>query len=104
MDGHISIADAAKLGIERVRLPQWANPLDHLKIDIIKGKPGPWLHLFAPFNKECNGRDPVNFLWMTGPMKTDVNVAEFVVYEGPLPDSDEYQAAQAAFDGCLKGR
>ncbi len=102
MDGLISIADAAKLGIERVRLTKWANPLDHLKIDIVEGKPGPWLHLFAPFNKECSGRDPVNFLWIMGPMKTDVNTPEFVVYEGPLPESDEYKAAQAAFDGCLK--
>lgn len=97
-DNLISIADAAANGIERVRLPHWANPLDHLKIDIVDGKPGPWLHLFAPFNKECNGRDPVDFLWIAGPMKTDVNVAEFFPYGGPLPESNEYRAAQAQFD------
>jgi hypothetical protein len=101
MSDLISIAEAAAKGIDRVRLPIWANPLDHLKIDIIDGKPGPWLHLFAPFNKECNGRDPVDFLWVFGPMKTDPNSIEFLPYEGPLPDSDEYRAAQAQFDGVL---
>jgi hypothetical protein len=56
----ISIVYAAANGVERVRKPIWANPLDHLKIDIVDGKPGPWLHLWCPFNKECNGRDPVD--------------------------------------------
>jgi hypothetical protein len=97
----ISIADAASQGIDRVRLPKWANALDHLKIDIIDGKPGPWLHLYAPFNKECNGKDPVTFLWMLGPMKTDIGVQEFEPYAGPLPDSDEYRAEAARFDGVL---
>jgi hypothetical protein len=52
----MSLNDAAAYGIERVRQPQWANKLDHLKIDIIDDRPGPWLHLYAPFNK-TPGRD-----------------------------------------------
>ncbi len=96
----ISIIDAAAQGIERLRRPIWANPMDHLKIDILwgGGKPGPWTHLFAPFNRECNGRDPVDILCT----QMDYNAAEYVPYEGPLPDSDEYRAAVAAYDGCLK--
>ncbi len=58
----MSLNEAAAYRIERVRQPQWANKLDHLKIDIIDDKPGPWLHLYAPFNKECNGRDPVDVI------------------------------------------
>lgn len=34
-------------------------------------------------------------------MQTDIHAADFVAYEGPLPDSEEYRAAQAKFDGCL---
>lgn len=32
-----SINEAARQGMERVRKPNWANKLDHLKIDIIDG-------------------------------------------------------------------
>jgi hypothetical protein len=66
-------------------------------IDIINGRPGPWLHLYAPFNKECNGCDPVDMLGIG----SDYNAKEFEPYTGSLPDSDEYKAEQAAFDGCL---
>lgn len=96
----ISVTQAAKQGIERIRRPIWANQLDHLKIDIIDGVPGPWLHLYCPFNKECNGRDPVNVLCID----SDYDAKEYEPYTGPLPDSDEYKAAQAAFDGCLRPR
>lgn len=93
----ISIEDAAAAGIERLRLPVWANPLDHLKLDIIDGKPGPWTHLYAPFNKECNGRDPVDVLFM----HMDYQAKDYLPYEGATPDSDEYKAAQAAYDRVL---
>jgi len=74
--------------------------MDHLKIDIINGEPGPWLHLFAPFNKECNGRDPVDLLWALGGLPFENPDAEqFVAYSGPLPTSEEYQAEAAKYDG-----
>jgi hypothetical protein len=87
----ISINEAAALGIDRIRKPIWATPEDHLKIDIINGKPGPWIHLYAPFNKECNGCDPVNILWI----QMDYNEPVYVPYTGPLPDSEEYLAKVA---------
>ena len=98
----ISIHTAAANGILRLRMPKWANKLDHLKIDMLAPLPlgsdgphtmGPWLHLYAPFNQECNGRDPVDIL----SMQFDLNAAEYEPYTGPLPDSDEYKAAVAAF-------
>lgn len=91
----ISINEAVKLGHPRLRKPIWANPFDHLKIDIIDGSLGPWLHLFAPFNKECNGRDPVDMLAFQH--KDTFNTQEFEIYGGPLPDSDEYKAEVARF-------
>jgi hypothetical protein len=94
----ISINEAARAGIDRLRKPLWANPLDHLKIDIIDGELGPWLHVFAPFNKECNGRDPVDILII----QMDLDKPEYEIYDGPLPDSDEYKAAVAEFEGAME--
>ncbi len=100
MNELMSINDAARNGFERLRKPVWANTMDHLKIDIINGTPGPWTHLFAPFNKECNGRDPVDILFCN----MDYETKMFVSYEGPLPDSPEYQNAVTVYNGCLQDR
>lgn len=89
----ISIKDAEAQGITRVRKPVWANPLDQLHIG-----PGIWTHLYCPFNKECNGRDPVDMLkFQIG----DLDAKEWLPHTGSLPDSEEYKAAVAVFDGCL---
>lgn len=92
----MSVAEAAALGIERIRLPRWANPMDHLKIDIIGGNVGlgPWMHLYSPINLACNGRDPFSFLWAKG---YDLHERAYIAYDGPLPDSEEYRKeAEAA--------
>ncbi len=96
----ISINQAVKKKVDRLRKPIWANPLDHFKIDIVNGELGPWVHFYAPFNRECNGRDPVNLLlifWCP-----NIDVKEFEIYEGSLPDSQEYQKAVASYEGVLK--
>ena len=89
----LTLKEAEERGITRVRKPIWADKLDHLHIG-----PGIWLHLYCPFNKECNGRDPVDML----KFQLDANEKAWEPYTGPLPDSDEYKAATAVFDGCLK--
>ncbi|HEY1431856.1 MAG TPA: hypothetical protein VGF39_09550 [Stellaceae bacterium] len=96
----ISLNEAARRGIERIRKPIWSDPLDHIKINIVDGKPGPWLHLFAPFNQECNGRDPVRLLWIVQ-WPNSANSHEFEPYTGPLPDSAVYRAAAQAYAGVL---
>jgi hypothetical protein len=87
----ISINEAVRAGQSRLRKPKWANPLDHIKIDLIDGRMGPWLHIYSPFNKDCNGRDPVDILAITE--RGSFDSPEFVVYDGPLPDSEEYRGA-----------
>lgn len=72
--------------------------MDHLKIDIINGQAGPWTHLYSPFNKKCNGRDPIEI----PAFSMDYESAEFTPYEGPTPDSQEYKMEEAEFEGCLK--
>jgi hypothetical protein len=94
----MSMKEAAALGIERLRKPVWADPLDHMKIDIVDGELGPWMHLYAPFNQRT-GHDPVDILWSVQFGKDSASSREFVVYDGPLPDSDVYKARQAQFDG-----
>lgn len=97
----ISLQEAAELGIERLRLPIWEDPFDHLKIDIINKKLGPWLHLYAPFNTKCNGRDPVDILWMvsTEGRAMDVNAKSFEIYTGPPSDNEEYRREAARVSG-----
>lgn len=97
----ISLAEAAMKNIDRVRLPKWGNTLDHLKIDIIDRSPGlgPWVHLYSPFNLECNGRDPVSLIAVIS--NIDIHAREWEAYTGPLPDSEQYKTAAATFIGSL---
>jgi hypothetical protein len=87
----LTIKEAAAKGIERLRQPQWANPLDHIKIDLVAGGIGPWVHLWCPYNTECNKRDPVDMLIF----QVDIDKSEWLPYTGPLEDSDEYKAEVA---------
>lgn len=85
------------MGVLRLRSPVWADPMDHIKIDIVNNEPGPWLHLYSPFNLRCNGRDPVDFIHMMPQMKTDINECMWEIYKGPLPESTVYKKAAQRF-------
>lgn len=95
----LSIKEAEAQGIERVRKPIWANPLDHLHIKPYAA-PGIWTHLYCPFNQECNKRDPVEILRF----QLDLNAKEYEPYTGPLPESEEYKADAAQYARCLSDR
>jgi hypothetical protein len=97
----ISLREAARRGVKRVRKPVWAHPFDHVDIDIINGKPGPWLHLWCPFNEECNRRDPVH-LFLDSQFVGNIDAPAVLPYEGPPPDSAEYRSEVEKFKGCLK--
>lgn len=97
----ISINDAVKLGIERIRKPMWSDPLDHVKIDIIDGQLGPWIHLFSPENKMFNGKDPIDIPTITDRFLADDK--DYAPYDGPLPDSDEYRAASEKIEAYMDG-
>lgn len=51
----ISINEAVKAGITRLRLDRWANPADHIELTILKERPdgtganqlGPWCNMWA---------------------------------------------------------
>lgn len=67
----ISINEAVRRGIPRLRLDRWANPWDHIEITIVKvdgeNLLGPWWNLWSPLNEEINGRNPVKNM-VIGPM------------------------------------
>lgn len=92
----LTIDEAAAQGIERLRRPNWANPMDHIKIDIIDGKAGPWIHLYSIMNRDFNGRDPVNHLFI------HVDRDGYLPYTGALPDSEEYKAEEKKFSEFSK--
>lgn len=94
MSDLMSIDEAAARGIERLRQPQWKDPCAHLKLDIINGRPGPWVHLYDPSNSRVNGKDPVSMLFLN----VGFDIKEWIEHTGPTCDSEEYKAAQVVFD------
>lgn len=60
----LSINEAVKAGVERLRLDKWANKHDHIKITITKDPEtgerclGPWYELWSPINERTNGVNP----------------------------------------------
>src|SRR5580698_8356964 len=93
----ISIYEAAAKGIDRLRMEIWASRFDHFKINITTKGIGIWIKLYAPFNQECNGRDPVEILIT----EFDCDDKIYVPYTGPLPTSKEYRDEAATFKGLL---
>ncbi len=86
----MTLNEAAQRGISRVRLPQWADPLDYLRIDLVQGgQRGPWAHLYSPSQSRIGATTPQTFLCFN-----DAN-DRYEEYSGPLlekvavPDAGE---------------
>ena len=64
----LSINEAVKAGVTRLRLDRWANKDDHIKITITKDPEtgerclGVWYELWSPINESVNGRNPLTNL------------------------------------------
>lgn len=65
----MTLNDAVRLGIARVRVPKWAEATCYLKLDLIqesgnKFLSGPWLHLYSPVTQKAIGeRTPQDLLF-----------------------------------------
>lgn len=70
----VSINEAAKRGIAKLRLDRWANPEDHIKIDVgSDGTLGPWVRLYSPANEILGQRNPQELLiWLIGDLNEAV--------------------------------
>ena len=91
----ISINEAVRGGVERLRLDHWANPADHIKITIVKDPRtgarmlGPWWELWSPINEKVNGRNPVrNLVAGTGMGLGDLDEACWTIYAEPETGPD----------------
>jgi len=64
MNELLSLKKAAKLGITKLRLDNWAIPEDHIEIYIAddEGHLGPWVKLYSPFNERIGKENPLKLL------------------------------------------
>lgn len=85
----ISINEAAKAGITRLRSPKWTGRFDHILIGIIEGKAASWVNLYSPLNNCIHGSDPLPICASMGGMSYDEQ--GWLPYTGLLPDSEEYK-------------
>lgn len=63
---HISINEAVKTGITKLRLDHWVEPKDHIEIYIthFKGEPcsGPWVKFWSPSLEHIGMENPQEML------------------------------------------
>lgn len=81
----MTLEEAAKKRIERVRLDIWSNKNDYLKLTIIDEKLGPILKLYSPTNKIIGEKNPQLTSIYLG---NTLEVNGFVEYKGEI-DPDE---------------
>jgi len=87
----LSINEAVKAGITRLRLDNWANKDDHIKIVITKhpetGEPylGAWWELWSPVNEMINGVNPVKNMVIGAMGLGDLDAACWSVYNPITP-------------------
>jgi hypothetical protein len=80
----MTLAEAARHGIRRVRLAKWAYPTAYLKQDLFGEDRGPWVHLYERATQETIGEStPQTFLVM---LVDDED--GFTPYDGPLDPAD----------------
>jgi hypothetical protein len=60
----LSLNDAVKFRITRLRLPHWSNPRDYIRIEITEdGELGPRLHLYSPALSTLGTPNPLVIAW-----------------------------------------
>lgn len=59
MTEHISINEAIKTGVTKLRRDNWADPADHIEIHITdQGWPEPWIKLWSPTLEYVGMKNP----------------------------------------------
>ncbi len=66
MEQHISINEAVRTGVTKLRLDNWTNHEDHIEIYIahfgVEPRPGPWVKLWSPTNELIGQPNPQEML------------------------------------------
>lgn len=86
----MTIAEATKRGIRRLRCPNWVNPEAYIRIDILqdKGKNchGPWMRLFDRVTQERIGEPTPQTVLIT--IGNTLEADDIVEYTGPRDPAD----------------
>lgn len=80
----LSLNDAVKFHIPRLRMPHWSNPKDYIRIEITEdGEIGPWFHLYSPGNRSLGKPNPWPVLWAL--VEVDLDRKVYLPYLGDAP-------------------
>lgn len=55
----MTITEAAKQGITKLRLPQWRMPTDHVELYVVDGRSGPWMKFYSDLNQIVGNDNPM---------------------------------------------
>jgi hypothetical protein len=90
----LSINEAVKAGVTKLRLAKWLNPADHIEITILKERPdgganclGPWWSLWSPMNETISGQNPIKNLVVGSVGLGDLDDAVWTIYVDAAPSS-----------------
>lgn len=79
----MTLNEAAKNGINRVRRSMWANPKAYARIDLVSGGMGPWLHLYDRSSQEVIGEPTPQTVLNIGDASDD-----YEEYKGEIDPAD----------------
>lgn len=80
----MTIKEAAANGISRLRKPEWTDPNDYMRIDLVSGGMcGPWGHLYSSLQPHISEPTPQDV-----PLIGDAGDSTWLAYEGPLHEQD----------------
>lgn len=79
----MTLNEAVKRGISRLRIAKWRNPHAYMKIDLIGNTRGPWGRLYDRKTQEII-EEPTPQSWFLLGEDSD----EWEEYKGPLDEAD----------------
>jgi len=83
----MTIREAAKAGIARIRLDTWASKEDYLKLTILPGGlVGPWVKFYSPINEITGQENPQTIFCFDEKIE---KITVFVKYDGKISTADE---------------
>lgn len=85
----MTLTEAAKAGISRIRRPMWADEKAYARIDLVgDGKLGPWLHLYDRGAQTAIGQPTPQDVMCIGDTTDD-----YVEYTGEIDPADTADVA-----------
>lgn len=103
----ISIGEACGRKRNKLRLPIWSNPADHIELHITEdGLLGPWISLWSEMNERCGFKNPHKIIVS----QFDLSKKEWLPYQMDTHKVDRFAVTDAeeqyvaAFDSFTKAR